>query len=71
MGMLFNTEGTLDILQKLNDYFGSGNIDAHRGEAADFQNWPRAVAAGGTFKIASDKGLVPPPSFGQGCLVLN
>lgn len=55
MGMLFNSGPTLDILSKLNSYFGAANIGTVRGTKASYQNWP---PNGGTYNFLN--GLNPP-----------
>ena len=40
MGMLFNTPATLDILQKLNTFYGASNFNILRANAGHYSNWP-------------------------------
>ena len=56
MGMLFNTPATLDILQKLNTFYGASNFNSLRANAAHYSNWP---PSGGTHAFASTLGIVP------------
>jgi hypothetical protein len=42
MGMLFNTQSTLDIVSQLNANFDAGNLPARAGSPAMFDNWPLA-----------------------------
>jgi hypothetical protein len=58
MGMLFNSGPTLDILSKLNSYYGAGNIDSIRNTIGNYLNWPPG-GAGGTYAFAQNLGLVP------------
>jgi hypothetical protein len=56
MGMLFSTGPTLEILNMLNQHFGTTNINNIRGSKNNYLGWP---LGNGTFAFASGLGLVP------------
>lgn len=70
MGMLFNSSATLDILTKLNVYFGPANIGTIQNTRGNYQNWPPG-GLGSTYPFAQGIGLVPAQNSGNWQAWLN